>query len=206
MNQFGKVRAVKSRLLGVSPVDTHREELEAYLRVVTTIKLAVDRVESILCKLGCLYEDMLDKVEVYYGCENASAFFDLQSALNSVSRVHHELGPIRFGQIRMRISSILAQIEVFEKKLANRDLAYYEKIHYERKCVGGDDPVRFARNAQKRANATTLYAETERIVVFEIDTFLVSKFDSVHAIVEMYARFLADFHSAVATQISLASF
>lgn len=206
LDRSGKVRDAKAQVLGVSripndPVARERAQLEAFKSAVESVQRTIGFFESKLCSLNSAHESMLAQIEAYYGDENAGEFVEVETTFNTIPNVYHQTAP-KLGAIHMRLSTVLVRIGEFEERLAERDRTYWLKQHYEGKIGNLSerdklDSEKVGRNIQKRASAVTNFAEAEK-VVREVREFLKTRFESIHSAVQMYARFLGDYHDSIA--------
>lgn len=192
------LQTAKQKVVGVGRIPEDSVDfdlLNEFKTVVLVIERTILKFEEKIRFSANLHEEFLQ----------ISTSTHLKDRLSRIPRTCDSMCSNRLGPIKMRISSILNRIENFEIGLKKRDEAYFMKSYYIQKIANlpEKDKLDFARvdrNIKKQADAVTKFAESETIVA-QVGDFLKNRFASLNAIMELYVRFLGDYHDTLAEEI-----
>lgn len=208
MERFGWYRHkfINGKVMEKDPCDMDREILRKYKVYVRSVRNSVEKFEKTLGKLNPLHDD-LKRTTTEFFCtskqeDQVNRTSAIGDALLTIGSSYDECRG-EFVLLENRASQIFNTIKAMEKRLKDRDFAYWEKKHYESKTekmkmnpklLGTE---RMDNNLHKLASAQTKFEELDQRIIEDLKGLNDERFDEMENLLKMYLVQLDKYYSGI---------
>ena len=197
---------VNSREMKNDPLTLDRQNLRLYKMYVKSVYNSVEKFERTLNKLNPLHDELSRKTNEFFNTtkkeDQIGRTRNIGDSLLTISVCYKECRG-DFVEVVNRLLQITETIKQMEKRIRDRDFAYWEKVHYESKIekmksnekLNGSEKM--SSNESKFESSRKRFEEIDSKVVVDLKGLNEERFDEMENLLKMYLVHLNNYYTGI---------
>lgn len=202
---FRRTEKMQSDLLALD-----RTEFDRFKLTVEQCKKTIEDFEDALSHLNPMHDDFGRRLVLFYEAAPAEVRDRVLLDTNAVTRIKESFKEAKeeYFTLKEQLHRVYQELLLVGLNLDQRDLAYSEKIHYDKKleAMKSNDKLmgtkKMDRNLKKRATASNQWIELDAMTSKELKRIMDSRFATIEEIVSMHVLHLRKYFLLIHSKLT----